>query len=125
MTRRFTLLAAALLGLNLCFLLVPVGVAGSGSLAAFLFGPRMMRAEVVMKDGSDYLADRGRITSVAGGSLTLREADGRLVTVQVSPSAQVTLGGVPTTVAALHRGLRATVVRGSNGPATFVQAQRR
>ncbi|MFN2629911.1 MAG: hypothetical protein ABR569_14960 [Gaiellaceae bacterium] len=125
MTRRFTLLAAALLGLNLFFLLVPVGVAGSGSLAAFLFGPRMMRAEVVMKDGSDYLADRGRISSVAAGSLTLREADGRLVTVQVSPSAQVTLGGVPTTVAALRRGLRATVVRESNGPATIVQAQRR
>jgi hypothetical protein len=127
MSRLFVLVAVALVALNAFFWLAGSGLArrvATGGLAQFLFGPRMVRAEVVMNDGSDYLVDRGRLTAIAGSSLTVREPD-RTVTVSAAPSAQVTINGVTAQLAALRRGMRVTLVRLGNGPATIVQAQRR
>ena len=107
--------------------LVQSGAAGPGSLGAFFFGPKLVRAEVVLVDGGrvhDYRVDRGRIRSVSPGSLTLRERDGTFVTVPVSPTADVRAGGVAVALAQLRRGLLATTVRDGDAPATIVQIGR-
>jgi hypothetical protein len=93
--------------------------------AELLFGTRLMRAEVVLTDGTDYLVDHGRITAAGGGSVTLTEADGRTVTVALSPATQITLNGIPVGQRRLRRGVQALVVHSGNGPALIVQAGRR
>jgi len=90
-----------------------------------LFGPRLMRAEVVLTDGTDYLVDHGRITALAPGTLTLTEADGRTVTVTLAPATQITFNGIPVRPRILHRGMQAVVVHSGTGPAVIVQAGRR
>jgi hypothetical protein len=127
MSRRFLLLATVLVALNLTLWLASAGFGGSlRDLPGFLFGAQLMRAEVVLADGSDYLIDRGRLTTNAtADSLTLREADGRVVVVTVSPSAQVTLGVRSVPLTRLKRGMVVTTVRPGEAPATVVVARRR
>ena len=84
-----------------------------------------MRAEVLVKDAGalhDYRIDRGIIRAKSNGSLALLERDGSLVTISVSPSAAITLGGTPATFAMLRRGMVATVIRDGDAPATEVRA---
>ena len=121
-----TTAAAAVIG---TLALVQGGAAGPGSLGAFFFGPKLVRAEVVLADGSgvhDYRVDRGRIRGIvrATMSLTLLERDGTLVTVAVSPSANITLGGASVPFTRLRRGFTATTVRDGDTAASIVQATR-
>src|SRR5256885_515256 len=86
MTRRtFALLAvAALLAVNATLLLVQPGLALPGSLAAYLLGPKMVKAEVVIKDGKttyDYRIDQGKLRAVSSTSVTLYERTGEVVTI--------------------------------------------
>ena len=63
---------------------------------------------MLVKDGGalrDFRIDRGMIRSKAGGTLTLRERDGTLVAIPVSPAASITLGGRADRVFALRRGM--------------------
>jgi hypothetical protein len=95
------------------------------SLAGYLFGPKMVRAEVVVKDADglhDYRVDRGTIKAKAPGSLTLRERDGTLVTLAVAGDAAVQINGRPSSFAALRRGMVAMVVRDGDAPAFDVRA---
>jgi ferric-dicitrate binding protein FerR (iron transport regulator) len=125
--RRLWLAAAA--GAALCALaLVQRGAAGPRSLGAYLVGPKLVRAEVVLKDGAelhDYRIDRGRIRAVSAGSLTLLERDGTLVTVPVASGADVRLAGRAVKLARLRRGFVATTVRDGDAPAKSVEATRR
>jgi hypothetical protein len=127
-SRRFLALATALVALNLSlwFATASFGLGGSlRALPGFLFGPQLMRAEVVLTDGSDYLIDRGRLmTNASVDSVTLREADGRVVTIPVSPSAEVTLGARTVPLQRLRRGMLVTTVRPGEAPATIVVARR-
>lgn len=94
-------------------------------LAAFLYGPRMVRAEaIVQKDGGPRLLrlDQGRITAVRGSTLRLRERDDTTVTFDVSPSAEITLNGRPARLTDLQRGMHATTVREGDAPAHIVVA---
>ena len=123
---------AALLLVNAVLLAAQPGwaVTGAlpGSLGNYFFGPKLVRAEVLVKDNAAlrvYRVDRGVIRSKAGGSLQLREGDGTVVTIAVSPAAAVTIGGQPAGYAALRRGMVATVIREGDAPATEVRAQRR
>jgi len=110
--------------------LVQGGAAGPGaSLGNFFFGPKLVRAEVVTNEAGtihDYRVDRGRIRGIAKAtmSLTLLERDGTLVTVSVSPSANITLGGASVPFARLRRGFTATTVRDGAAAASIVQATR-
>jgi hypothetical protein len=74
----------------------------------------------------DYRVDRGRIRGIVRAtlSLTLLERDGTLVTVQVSPSASITLGGAGVPFNRLRRGFTATTVRDGAAAASIVQATR-
>lgn len=66
--------------------------------------------------------DRGQITAVSGGSLTLRESDGSVWTINVSPSTTVTVNGAPSSLSQLIP--RETAITVSvNGTATTVTAR--
>jgi len=130
MTRRtLALLAVAgLLAVNATLLLVQPGLALPCSLAAWLLGPKMVKAEIVVKDGGttyDYRIDQGRIRAVSSTSVTLFERTGDVVTIPVSPGARVTLGGKTVLLTALKKGMRAQTVRNGGAPADTVQAFRR
>jgi hypothetical protein len=130
MTRRtFAFLAvAALLALNATLLLVQPGLALPGSLAAYLLGPKMVKAEVVIKEGKttyDYRIDQGRLRAVSSTSVTLWERTGEVVAIPVSPGARVTLGGKTVLLTALKKGMRVQTVRNGSAPADTVQAFRR
>jgi len=84
-TRRFVLLGAVLVALNLALWLAGPGLALRRGLVAELFGPRMVRAQVHERNGQDWNVDRGVITQVSGTQLTLREADGRIQQIQLAP----------------------------------------
>lgn len=123
---------AALLLVNAVLLAAQPGWALTGalpgSLGSYFFGPKLVRAEVLVKDDAAlrvYRVDRGVIRSKAGGSLQLRERDGTVVTIAVSPGASITIAGKPAAYSALRRGMVATVIREGDAAATEVRAQPR
>jgi len=130
MTRRTRFLAAlaALLALNAVLLAAHSGLALPGSLAAYFLGPKMVKAEIVLKDGGvtyDFRLDQGKIRAVGPTSLTLSERTGDVVTIPVSPTARITLGGRPVSLASLRKGMRAQTVRNGSAAADTVQAFKR
>jgi hypothetical protein len=126
MKRKLGLTAAAIVLAALA--LVQTGAGGSAGLGTFFFGPKLVRAEIIMNEGGtihDYRVDRGTIRAIAPGSLTLLERDATLVTVPVAASADVRLGGVSVPFARLRKGFVATTVRDGSAPASQVLATRR
>jgi hypothetical protein len=124
--RRFALLAAILVALNTFFWLAQGGFALPGALIDRFFGPRLIRAEVVVggpRAVNDFRIDRGVITSVAPGSITIRERDGTIVTVSVTPGTRVLGGARFTDVSQLRPPLRILVVRKVNAPAMQIQVE--
>jgi len=133
MKARRTILTAAGAATIAALALVQSGAAGPGSLGAFFFGPKLVRAEVIMQDGGtthDYRVDRGKVRAVAPGSVTLLERDGTTVTVPVQPGADIRLGGRSVGLARLRlltgRGvaLVATTIRDGDRPAQAIQVER-
>jgi hypothetical protein len=131
MTKRSKALWAvvALLALNAVLLAAQPALSLPGSrpgpLGNYFFGPKLVRAEVLVSDGGvlhDYRVDRGVIRLKAPGSLTLRERDGTLAPIAVSPAAAIFVNGRPTTFQALRRGMIATVIRDGDAPAIEVRA---
>ena len=121
-------IVAALLAVNATLLVAQPGLALPGSLGNYFFGPKLVRAEVLVKDGGvlhDYRVDRGTIRNKAGGTLTLLERDGSLVPIPVAPTAAITINGRPVAYAELRRGMVATVIRDGDAPANEVRANRR
>jgi hypothetical protein len=126
---RRLIVSAALAAVATALVLVGTGAAGlgGGSLANYFFGPKLVRAEVLVNDAGtthDYRVDRGRIRANANGSLTLLERDGTLVTVPVLPTADIRLGNLPVPLSRLKRGFTATTVRDGSAGASIVQATR-
>jgi hypothetical protein len=83
---------------------------------------------VLLKEGNGvrlYRIDRGVIRDKSNGSLTLRERDGTLQTIAVSPTAAITVGGRAAAFGQLRRGMTATVIWDGTGPAFEVRATRR
>ena len=119
--RRFALLALALLGLNASLLVAQTGLALPQALIDRFFGPRMIRAEVVVQSGPagvrDFRIDRGKIVAASAGSVTLRERDGTDVTIEVAANVRIHGGSQ------LRRGLRVLVVRRANSPAHLIQVE--
>lgn len=115
----------ALLLVNAVLLAASPGFALPGSLGSYFFGPKLVRAEVLLKDNGAlrvYRVDRGTIRSKADGTLTLRERDGSLVPIPIAPGAAVTVRGRPASYAQLRRGMVATVIREGDAPANEVHA---
>ncbi len=116
---------AALLAVNLVLVFAAPALALTRGLQDLFFGPKLVRAEVLIKDGGivhDYRIDRGVIRDKAPGSLTLRERDASIVTISVAPGAAISIRGRPASFSALRRGMVATVIRDGDSPAGEVRA---
>jgi hypothetical protein len=128
MRRRIAILGlAGLLAANGVLLVVQPGLALPRSLGSYFFGPRLVRADVVVRDGGirEFRLDRGRLLRKAGSSLLVREADGSVVTVPVAAGAEITLNGEPATFARLVRGMIVVTVREGGAAASEVRARSR
>ncbi len=125
--RRFGIFAAVLAALNVFLWLAPPGLALRQALIDQLFGPRLIRAEVVVQNPAggtqDILIDRGVITAAGLGSLTLREPDGRVQQIPLAATTRVTGKARFGTIADLRKNLRVLVFWTANGPATLVQVE--
>jgi hypothetical protein len=88
-TRRFVLLASILVTLNLALWFAAPGFALRRGLINELFGPKMMRVEVIWKNGADWRVARGVIKSVDSTQVTLREADSKIEQVPLSSTTKV------------------------------------
>ena len=116
---------AALLALNAVLFVAQPGLAVPRQLGNYFFGPKLVRAEVLLQEGGavhDYRIDRGVLRGKPAGAVVLRERDGTLVTIAVAPTAAVTFAGHPTSLAALRRGMQVTVIRDGDAPAVEVRA---
>lgn len=125
-SRRFALLAAFLVALNVCLWLVPQGLALQRAIVNQLFGPKMIRAEVVVRTPTgpqDYRLDRGVISTVSATSLVLAEQDGTTQTIALDPATKVTGPRRFSTVSALRHGLRVLVTRQANGAASRIEVE--
>jgi hypothetical protein len=121
--RRFMLLAIALVAVNTFFWVAQGGFALPGAVINQFFGPSMVRAEVLLKNGEDWRIDRGVVTSATATSLTLREADGTTVTLDISPTARIQGAARITNVGQLKKRLRVVVYHQANLPAAVVQVE--
>ncbi len=124
--RRFLYLATALIAVNSFFWLAQSGFALPGAIINQFFGGNLIRAEVLVASPGgtqDWRIDRGVITAIAGTSVTLKEKDANVVTIQVDPNARVQ--GPPrfSNVAFLRRRLRVVLYHQANLPATLVQVE--
>ncbi len=123
-------LVVALLALNAVLLAAAPGMAVPRGLAQYFFGPKLVRAEVVVWDAGTarlYRLDRGtlRARRPVLGTLTLLERDGTVTVIPVAEDADVTLNGRPVELSRLRRGMEVTIVRERDEPAELVQARRR
>jgi hypothetical protein len=116
--RRFMLLAVALVAVNSFFWLASGGFALPKAIINQFFGNQMVRAEVLLQNGQDWRIDRGVVTSVAGGTITLREADSTTVSIPLSPTARIQ--GARQQV---RRRFRVAVYHQANLPAELVQVE--
>jgi hypothetical protein len=102
-----------------------IGIGGGVNIApAFFFGGHMVRAEAIVKIGGvthDFRLDRGAVRAVSAGSITLKERTGDLVTIPVSPTADVRVGQRSVSVSQLRKGLMVLVVRDGDAPAAWIR----
>jgi hypothetical protein len=124
--RHFLFLAIGLVALNSFFWLAGSGFALPKAIVNQFFGSRMIRAEVLLQapgGPQDWRIDRGVITAIALPNITLREADGTSVTLQVNSTARVQ--GPPRfyNVTRLKRGLRVVIYHQANLPSDLVQVE--
>jgi hypothetical protein len=122
-------IAVALLALNAVLFAATPGLAVPRGLAQYFFGPKLVRAEVVVRDGGEvrlYRVDRGRVRTVrpALGTLTILERDGTLTPVPVAADADISLNGRTVLLRALRRNMVVTTVRLGDEPAETVVASR-
>jgi hypothetical protein len=92
------------------------------ALGKALFGPTLVRAEIVTFAGKtqDVQIDQGKITAVHPGSVTILERDGTRQAIAVASNAVVTENGAIVDTSAIVKGLSAITVRVDNAPAQQV-----
>jgi hypothetical protein len=112
-TRRFVLLVGILVTLNLALWFASPGLALRKAIVNQLFGPKLIRADVVTKTG-EWRLDRGVITQVSGSQLTLQEVD-RVQTITLSASTRVIHLGQRLSLSALAPRWRVLVLWPANG----------
>jgi len=90
-----------------------------------LSGGSMIRAEVLMlaSDGSaqDYRIDRGTVVAATPAQITLHEANGDVVPIQLAAGAQVQ--GRIAALLRLRRSVGVVVLRLANAPASVLQVE--
>jgi hypothetical protein len=131
-SRRFLLLAAVLVALNVSLWIVPQGLALQRLVVASLFGKNMMRFDVTENSGVEWRGARGVVVSkVASGVLTITEADSKVEGVPVSSATKVTVpaGSKPVKLNGIRPGWRVLatwpISGGVAGPAVSVMVEKR
>jgi hypothetical protein len=125
---RFAILLATVVALNSFFWLATSGFALPQQLIDRFFGPRLIRAEVILggaQQVNDFRIDRGVITAASSGSITIRERDGTVVTIATSATTRVVGRPRINAAAQLRPAMRVLVVRKANEPATQIQIEGR
>jgi hypothetical protein len=122
-TKRFVFLAGVLVALNVALFFAAPGLAIRRAIVNQLFGPKMVRAVVVEKNGDQWNLDRGVITQVSSTQLTLSEAD-RVQTIPLSDTTKVIRLGHQLPLTALARRWHVLVTWPANGPAKFVDVEK-
>ena len=123
-TRRFVFLAGVLVTLNLALWFAGPGLALRKALVQELFGPKMVRAQVHLRNGQDWNVDRGVITQVSSTQLTLREFDGRIQPIPLDSTTSVIRLGQHLPLTALSRRWRVVVTWPAVGPAQSVDVEK-
>ena len=98
------------------------------SVSAYLLGPKLIRAEIVVKLNGlhDYRLDRGKLLKrYSAGSLNLLERDGTKTSIKVAPGARVFLNGTLSTLKRLRAGTQVAVSHDGDLPANAVFASTR
>jgi hypothetical protein len=95
-----------------------------------LLGSQLVRGEIGVASGDptaphDFLLDYGRIRQVGPLTVTLKERDGTIVTINVSPTARVKLNGQNASFLDLRKGMMALTMHDGDKPADQVFATRR
>jgi hypothetical protein len=125
--RRFAVLLCGLVAVNAFFWVAQGGFALPRALIDRFFGPRMIRAEVIVQAPggaiNDFRIDRGVVVSATRRSLVLSEQDGTTVTIAVSPRARLTGSASVTDVSQLRPPMRVLVVRRANARANLIQVE--
>ena len=127
-SRRFLLLAAVLVALNVALWVVPQGLALQQVVVKTLFGKAMVRADVVENDGTEWRVDRGIVLSNTGSVLTIQEVDATVQPIAIAPGAtRVTgNGGGTLKLKAVKPGWRVLVTwPAPSGPADAVVVEKR
>ena len=126
--RRFVLLGTVLVTLNVALWFAAPGLAIRKALINQLFGPKMIRAEVITWDGpgatGDTHLDRGVITQVSSTQLTLRERDTKIQTIPLSSSTVVIRFGHHLTPDVLAKRWHVLVTWPATGPAISVDVEK-
>jgi hypothetical protein len=127
-TKRFVFLAGVLVTLNIALFFAAPGLALRKALVSQLFGPKMIRVEVIDWAGSgtttDTLLDRGVITQVNSAELTLRERDGRIQQIPLSATTDVIRLGHHLSPAVLGKRWHVVVTWPANGAAQTVDVEK-
>jgi hypothetical protein len=123
-SRRFVILGALLVTLNLVLWLAGPGLAIRQGIIQELFGRGFIRAEVVKKGGADWRLARGVVTQVTSTQLTLREADTKVEQIALSPATRVIRHGHRLPLSALARRWHVLVTWPTGGVAQSVDVER-
>lgn len=129
--RRWAILATSLVALNLFFWLAPPGLALRQQVIDQLFGPRMIRADVLVlgagNTAQDYRIDRGIVSSVTSTAITLNEADGTQQTIPIDSGTRLLGLGARFGIQRLAKvgNIRVVVIHLANAPADSIQVEGR
>ncbi|HEY7422444.1 MAG TPA: hypothetical protein VH541_10575 [Gaiellaceae bacterium] len=122
--RRFVLLGTVLVALNVVLWFAAPGFAIRKAIVNELFGPRMVRAVVVEKNGSQWQLDRGVIIQVSSTQLTLREADTKIQVIPLASTTDVVRFGHHLSPDVLAKRWHVLVTWPSTGPAQSVDVEK-
>ena len=78
---------------------------------------------LIKRQPHTLIYDRGRVVAFTASSLTLKERDGSVVVVNVSPTAQIFIAGQPASLSQVRRLEIATTMSIDGAPATTVRVQ--
>jgi hypothetical protein len=128
-SRRFVFLVGVLVTLNLALWFAGPGLALRKALVNQLFGPKMIRAEVIDWAGpgmtpSDIHLDRGVITQVGSTELTLRERDTKVQQIPLSSATVVIHAGRHFPSSVLAKRWHVMVTWPATGPALSVDVEK-
>jgi hypothetical protein len=122
--RRFVVLVGVLVAFAVALVLAGPGLAIRHAVVTQLFGPKMVRAVAVERNGDQWNLDRGVITQVSSTQLTLLEADGRVQPIPLADTTRVIRLRHQLALTALKKRWRVLVTWPTTGPAVSVDVEK-